>query len=222
MTGPEEITSDPDLGFIHRYQEGSGSGPKTTFLLLHGTGGDERDLFPLAQRLIPGANLLGVRGKVLEDGMARYFRRLTEGVFDEQDLIARAAELAAFVPAAALVHHFDADRVFALGYSNGANMAAALLLLHPHLLRGGILFRTVMPLTAPVPVDLIGSAVLLSQGERDPLATRQRADELARVLETCGATVTVKWQQSGHGLTEADLSDASNWLADIRQDRAGA
>lgn len=219
MTWRDRAHHDPDLGFIHHYVTGSAGEFGPTLLLLHGTGGDEQDLLPLAQRLAPGANLLGVRGRVLEDGMARYFRRLGEGIFDEQDIAERAAELAAFLPIAAHAHRFDASRLFAVGYSNGANMAAALLLLHPSLLRGAILFRAVLPLTAPAQVDLAGRVVLVSNGESDPLTSKERAQELSRVLTSCGATVISKWQKAGHGLVEGDLADGAAWLAGALRDQ---
>ncbi len=211
MTGPDETRPAVALGFIHRAVPGALGADGPTLVLLHGTGGDEQDLLPLAARLAPGANLLGVRGKVQEGGLARYFRRLGEGVFDQEDVMARAAELAAFLPAAARSYGFD-GRLFAVGYSNGANMAAALLLLQPGLLKGAVLFRAMLPLTAPAQVDLAGTAVLISNGQSDPLTSKERAQELSRVLSNCGATVTTKWQKSGHGLVEGDLTDGATWL----------
>ncbi|GIW31754.1 MAG: hydrolase [Meiothermus sp.] len=199
-----------ELGFIHRYEPGRA---KTTLLLLHGTGGDEHSLIGLARRLAPAANLLSPRGKVLENGAPRFFRRLAMGVFDEADLRAQAADLARFVEEAAAHHGFDAGRVYALGYSNGANMAAALMLLHPHLLAGGVLLRPVLPLEPPAPPNLSGKAAFLAAGRRDPWAPVERVEALAGWLERAGAEVELRWQEAGHELHSEELEAAREWLA---------
>src|SRR5213594_2930396 len=124
-----------ELGFTHRYLPASNPAVKTTLLVLHGTGGDESDLIPLGGLLAPGAAILSPRGKVLENGMTRFFRRLAEGVFDVEDVKLRARELAAFIEEAAERYQFDVANVAAAGYSNGANIAAAVLLLRPGLLK---------------------------------------------------------------------------------------
>lgn len=200
--------SEPSL--VHRFEPGPSS---ATLLLLHGTGGDENDLVPLGRELAPGANLLSPRGAVLEHGMPRFFRRLAEGVFDEVDLVRRAAELAAFLDAAAERHGFDRRRVHALGYSNGANIAAALLLLHPGSLAGGVLLRPVLPLEPPEPPALEGVPVLLSAGSEDPYAPHERVEALAERLRAGGAEVELAWRAAGHGLVPADLDHAGAWLA---------
>lgn len=200
--------SEPSL--VHRFEPGPSS---ATLLLLHGTGGDENDLVPLGRELAPGANLLSPRGAVLEHGMPRFFRRLAEGVFDEEDLVRRAAELAAFLDVAAERHGFDRRRVHALGYSNGANIAAALLLLHPGSLAGGVLLRPVLPLEPPRRPALDGVAVLLSAGRDDPYAPHERVAALADRLRAGGAGVELAWQEAGHGLVPADLDAAARWLA---------
>jgi phospholipase/carboxylesterase len=196
--------------FVHRFVPGSTGG---TLLVLHGTGGDENDLVPLARELAPGANLLAPRGRVLEHGMPRFFRRLAVGVFDEQDLIAQAAELADFLTRAATRYGFDPRRLHALGYSNGANMAAALLLLHPDVLAGAVLLRAVEPLVPAAPPRLDGKSVLLVAGRSDPYAPAARVEALARRLGEAGAGVELVWSEAGHGLQSAELATVGAWLA---------
>src|SRR5438270_10922703 len=148
-----------DLSFVHRFvpaQAGSGA---PILLLLHGTGGEASDLIPLGQAVLPGAALLSPRGRVLENGMPRFFRRFGEGRFDEANLKEEALGLANFVGAAAQTHHFDPARVVALGFSNGANIAAALLLLHSHVLAGAVLLRAMVPLIPPELPALTGQPV---------------------------------------------------------------
>lgn len=199
-----------DVGHVHRYLPGTSS---ATLLLLHGTGGDEDDLLPLGRELAPEANLLSPRGAVLEQGMPRFFRRLALGVFDEEDLVRRAADLAGFVDAAATRYGFDPGRVFALGYSNGANIAAALMLLHPRTLAGGVLLRPVLPLEPPAAPDLASVSVLLAAGRDDPHAPHERVEALAARLRDGGADVELAWREAGHGLVPSDLHHAGAWLA---------
>jgi predicted esterase len=198
------------MSFIHRFEPGTSD---TTLLLLHGTGGNEHDLIGLARDLSPTAKLLSPRGKVLENGAPRFFRRLAMGVFDEADLKAQAADLARFVQEAAERYNFDAGRVYALGYSNGANIAAALLLLHPEVLAGGVLLRPVLPLEPPTLPDLSGKAVFLAAGRRDPWASGERVEALARWLEQAGANVELRWQDAGHELHPEELEAARARLA---------
>ncbi len=184
-----------------------------TVLLLHGTGGTERDLLDLGARIAPGARLLGVRGQVTEAGMPRVFRRLSEGVFDEADVVRRAGDLAAFVRWAAATYDFDVGQVVALGYSNGANIAAAIMLLHPEVLAGGILLRTMVPLEPAVLPALGGAPVLLLEGTLDPIVPRANAERLAAMLGAAGAAVTLQWEAAGHGLTQGDLDAARTFFA---------
>ena len=202
--------SGSHLGFSHRFQPGASS---LTLLLLHGTGGNEEDLLPLGSMLAPGAAFLSPRGKVLEHGMPRFFRRLAEGVFDLEDLRARTTELAEFVAAAARHYGFDANQVCAVGFSNGANIAASLLLLNPSTLSGAILFRAMVPLVPDERPELSGTRVLLSNGTDDPLVSRDNAEQLAALLRESGAVVTHVWQPAGHELTRRDVSTAREWLA---------
>ena len=202
--------TDATLGFHHRFVPGSG----TPLLLLHGTGGDENDLLPLGRTVAPDSALLAPRGPVLENGMPRFFRRLSEGVFDEADLRARAADLAAFVAAARARYGLPAP--LALGFSNGANIAAALLHLHPGTLAGAVLLRAMVPLTEPPPADLAGKPVLVLSGAMDPIVPEASAARLVRQLGAAGARVEHQVLPAGHGLSQADVSLAARWLRTAR------
>lgn len=196
------------LGFTHRFEAGDPDRP--TLLLLHGTGGNEDDLIPIGRGLAPGAALLSPRGPVLEHGMPRFFRRLAAGVFDEDDLVARTRELARFLGAAAAQYGFDPARVVAVGYSNGANIAASLLFLEPRALAGAALFRAMTPLVPPSPPDLRAIPVLLSSGRDDPYGPG--AEDLSRRLEEYGAIVDFHRVEAGHELVPEDLALARGWL----------
>ncbi|HET8631705.1 MAG TPA: VOC family protein [Thermomicrobiales bacterium] len=208
-----------DLGFVHQYVPATAA-RRPTLLLLHGTGGDETDLLDLGRALAPGAALLSPRGKVLEQGMPRFFRRLAPGVFDVADLHRRTEELADFVGAAANAYGFDAGDVVAVGYSNGANIAASLLLSRPGLLRAAVLFRPMVPFTPEAPADLTGTPVLLLAGRADPIVPAGEAERLAALLGDAGADVALHFQPGGHGLTQGDLRAAAEWLR--RLDGGGA
>lgn len=184
-----------------------------TLLLLHGTGGDETDLLSLGAMVAPGVSLLSPRGPVVENGSRRFFRRFAEGVFDEADIRARVPELAAFVQRAAEEYGFATSALYALGYSNGANMAASLLLLEPGLLRGAVLLRAVAPFSIETPPTLGGTDVLISAGQRDPFSPTERVQRLADLLGEAGAGVTLQWQRAGHELVPGDLEDSMGWLA---------
>ena len=203
-----------DLGFRHRFGPAPDVAVAETLLLLHGTGGDENDLLPLGTMLDPRANLLSPRGNVLENGMPRFFRRLAEGVFDIPDLIQRTQELADFVLSAASAYGFDSKRVTAVGFSNGANIAAALLLLHPGILRAAVLFHPMVPLVPERLPNLTGTRVFLGAGRQDPIATPAETERLADLLRQAGADVTVHWQAGGHGLSREEAQAAAEWLTD--------
>lgn len=204
--------SPAGLHVEHRFVPGS-SGESPTLLLLHGTGGDEDDLIPLGRTLLPGAALLSPRGQVLEHGMPRFFRRLSEGVFDEADLRARTAELAEFVAWAAATYGFESRRVTAVGFSNGANIGASLLLLRPDVLAGAVLFRAMVPLAPATRPELKGVRVLIGAGRADPLVAISDVERLAAMLEEGGAEVTLRWEHAGHQLTPGDVDAARAWLA---------
>jgi len=185
-------------------------GSSPSLLLLHGTGGDENDLIGLGRQLRPGAALLSPRGQVLENGAARFFRRLAPGVFDEEDLIRRTHELADFVEDQSA--HQNLGRIIAVGYSNGANIAASLLLLRPGLLAGAVLLRAMVPLDPPHPPDLGKTPVLLLAGRHDDMIPPAGAERLAAILSQAGADLTLEWRDTGHSLTKEDFLLAAAWL----------
>lgn len=178
-----------------------------TVLLLHGTGGDENDLVPIGRAVAPGAALLSPRGNVLENGAPRFFRRLSPGVFDEDDMRLRAQELVEFLS------KFQTKNLWALGYSNGANIAAALMLLHPGVLKGAVLLRPMTPLTPDPLPDLIGTHVLIQAGDEDALTTPENTKGLARLLSSCGSKVEVRWMDAGHDLGPGDFQAAKEFLS---------
>lgn len=200
--------------FIHRFVPASNVATAPTLLLLHGTGGNEDDLIELGRSLAPDANLLSPRGKILENGMPRFFRRLAEGVFDEADLIHRTHEWADFVTAAAKQYGFSADTVTAVGYSNGANIAASMLLLRPGILSRAVLLRAMVPLIPEKAPDLTGTRVFLASGLSDPILPIDNARRLAAILREAGADVEFQEINAGHQLTSSELDAARDWLID--------
>ena len=198
------------LSFVHRFERGAD--PKAPpLLLLHGTGGDENDLVPLGRTIAPNASLVSPRGKVLEDGMPRFFRRFADGTFDEADVRSRAHELADFIAAA--VTRYALSPPIALGYSNGANVAAAVLLLRPEMLAGAILLRATVPLAHAPSVDSTGKSILIVSGIDDPIIPPANAARLAVLLQRNGAAVEHHTLPSGHALSQADIVLAKRWLA---------
>ena len=206
------MPSPPSLTHTHRYLPGAASTPAATLLLLHGTGGDENSLLDLAASLYPGAARLSPRGQVLENGLPRFFRRLAEGVFDEPDLVARTHALADFVQSAAIHYNFDPARVVALGYSNGANIAAATLLLRPEILHGAALLRPMVPFRPATLPHLPGTPVLLAAGRHDTLVPVANVEELAATLRRAGAQVTHRWSEEGHPLASPEIQSTADWL----------
>jgi predicted esterase len=204
----------PDLDFVHVYEPPADPNAPI-LLLLHGTGGNEQDLLSLAEILAPDAGMLSPRGKVLERGAPRFFRRLAEGVFDIEDLKFRTGELADFLLAAAARYGFDAARLIAVGFSNGANIAASTMLLRPDALTGGILIRAMVPLVPDPLPTLPRTRLLLSNGRTDPLVSLDETERLAKLFRDAGADVTLKWQPGGHELTQGDVSAARQWLTGI-------
>lgn len=195
--------------FVHVHVPGAAD--RAPILLLHGTGGDERDLLPLAPEIAPGRAVLSLRGKVLENGMPRFFRRLSEGVFDEADVRARALDLAAFLDEARAAYGLAAP--VAVGFSNGANIAAALLYLRPQALAGAVLWRAMQPLATPPEAPIPGTRVLIASGAMDPIVPAHDAAGLASRLAEAGADVEHVRLPTGHGLVREDLDRARAFLA---------
>jgi phospholipase/carboxylesterase len=202
--------------FIHRYVPAASDSP-IVLLLLHGTGGNEDDLLGLGRELLPGAAMISPRGKVLENGMPRYFRRLAEGVFDLNDLAERTDELARFVEAT-VGRRAPGKRVVAVGYSNGANIASSLLLLRPRLLAGAVLLRPMVPFTMQAVPDLSRVSVLIEAGSRDLVVPRDQPGALEETLRRAGARVRLVWQDAGHQLTPPDIATARDWLSELVKD----
>ena len=197
------------LGFIHQYVPGSSD---RTLLLLHGTGGDEHQLVALGREIDPAAALLSPRGQVLENGHARFFRRLAEGVIDLEDLQRRTDELAEFVGAAAAHYQFAAEKVVAVGYSNGANIAAGILLRRPGILRTAVLFRAMVPLQPETVPDLSGVQVWIGGGNQDEIIPAGETERLAGLLRLAGAEVTARFVDAGHELTSAEFVVVQRWI----------
>src|SRR5579871_6254375 len=201
-----------DLGFAHRFVPAPKPAEAATLLLLHGTGGSEEDLLPLGARLLPGASLLSPRGKILEHGMPRFFRRLAEGVFDVEDLVFRNEELARLITAAAALQHFDPAHLIAVRYCNRANIAASMLLLYPGTLAGAVLLRPMVPLEPSTPPNLADVPVLIAAGRHDTLVPPAQSEALAALLRSYGAQVTMHWQEANHALANQELVVARDWL----------
>jgi phospholipase/carboxylesterase len=199
------------MDFIHHFIPANET-PARVLLLLHGTGGDENDMVPLGRDLDPSAALLSLRGKVLENGMPRFFRRLAEGVFDEEDVVRRANELADFIPDAAAKYEFDPATLVAVGYSNGANIGAAVFLLRPGVIKSAILLRAMVPLKPATLPDLTGTRILICSGTHDPIIPVENAERLAAILSQAGADVTPRFEDAGHQLVFDEIAAAKNWL----------
>jgi predicted esterase len=202
----------PQPDFLHEFVPGNSS---RTLLLLHGTGGNERDLLPLGRELDPDASLLSPRGKILENGMPRFFRRLAEGVFDLEDLKTRTNELANFVAAAVRHYKLAADHVVGVGYSNGANIAASMLLLRPEIMHAAILFRAMVPLIPDKMPDLSSVRIWIGAGDQDPIIPVSETKRLAELLRSAGADVTIRFAEAAHGLTNDDVEAADHWLGGL-------
>lgn len=199
-----------ELSFRHQFVPGS---LDRTLLLLHGTGGDERQLLGLGRELDPAAALLSPRGQVIENGHARFFRRLAEGVFDLEDLVRRTNDLAQFITAAAAHYHLAPEKIVAVGYSNGANIAASILLSQPAILRTAVLLRAMRPFQPNEMPNLAGVRVWIGGGKEDLLIPPRETELLAELLQACGADVTAKFFDTGHGLTNEEFVLVQRWLA---------
>lgn len=214
-TGPEDVSGEA-LGFVHRYvppsQDAELEG-SVTLLLLHGTGGDENDLIALGRLLLPGAALLSPRGKVSEGGALRFFRRIREGVFDQEDLRLRTEELADFIDRSVATYALDPSRIVAVGFSNGANIAGSLLLRRPALLHAAVLLAPMVPFEPEQPPRLAGKPVFIGAGRQDALVPPQQSERLAELLRHAGADVTLHWEPAGHEITKSEVEAAHGWLA---------
>jgi phospholipase/carboxylesterase len=209
------------MDFIHRFIPAEDGLSRRVLLLLHGTGGNESDMLPIGRDLDSSAALLSLRGNVLENGMPRFFRRLAEGVFDEEDVIRRANDLADFIPAAAAKYEFDPATLTAVGYSNGANIAAAVLLLRPGVIKSAILLRAMVPLTPAAAPNLAGTRAIICSGTRDPIIPVENAERLAAMLRRAGTDVTHRFEEAGHQLVFGEISAAKNWLRESRANESG-
>ncbi|PAF23041.1 carboxylesterase [Terribacillus saccharophilus] len=194
----------------HFFHKGKDS-TKPTFLLLHGTGGNELDLLPLAGRIDEDASVLSVRGSVLENGMPRFFRRLAEGIFDEEDLVFRTSELNKFLDEAAAEYDFDRENIIAIGYSNGANIAASLLFHYQNSLKGAILHHPMVPRRGIELPDLTGKNVFIAAGTNDPICSPAETSELEKLLKEAHADVQIHWENNGHQLTNTEVEAAREW-----------
>jgi phospholipase/carboxylesterase len=207
---------DPE--FLHRFLGAAHGGDDApTMVLLHGTGGNENDLLEFATHFGDGWNYLSPRGKVLENGMPRFFRRLAEGVFDQEDLRFRTSELAAFIEKASRVYGFDMAKVVALGYSNGANIAASLMLSGTGTVRHAILMHPMVPFYPKQKPDLNKSQILITAGENDPVVSRSNTLDLEKLLAEAGARVELFWHRSGHSLTREELDKAVEFAGNIKK-----
>lgn len=202
-----------DLGFIHRFIPGEDPGSNETLLVLHGTGGDENDLVGIGQTVAPGAAILSPRGNVLENGAPRFFKRLAEGVFDPREVRSRGEELIRFIRAAVSHYHLDAGRIFALGYSNGANIASTVLLIEPGILQGAILLRPMLVYEPEGPPHVSGGSALISAGRMDPIVKPESVEKLRALLASAGVDVTLNWQLAAHNLTPSEVREAAEWFS---------
>jgi phospholipase/carboxylesterase len=212
----EKRSSSSELGFIHQFIPASTRPDQVTLLLLHGTGGNEQDLIPLGQGLYPRAAILSPRGKVLESGMPRFFRRLAEGVFDLEDLKFRTHELADFVKKASKAYKFNLRYIISIGYSNGANIASSLLLIHPEIITSAVLFRAMVPFIPEKVPNLSGKYIFIGAGQYDPIVPREQTETLFGLFKNAGANVVLHLQEnSGHELGYDEISAAKDWLSRI-------
>jgi phospholipase/carboxylesterase len=196
----------------HLFKKGSDE-KKPVLLLLHGTGGNEEDLLALADMISPDSAVLSVRGNVSENGMPRFFRRLAEGVFDEEDLIFRTKELNEFIDESANKYRFDRNNVVAVGYSNGANIAGSLIFHYEDAFKGAILHHPMVPRRGIELPDLTNLPVFIGAGKNDPICPAAETEELENLLTNAGAKVHVKWENMGHQLSRAEVEEASEWFA---------
>jgi predicted esterase len=209
--GGRTVAALERAGFHYVHRAGDSA---VTAVLLHGTGGDEFDLLELGAYLAPGATLLSPRGRAPEGSVNRWFARFAPGVLDTEDIIRRAGELETFVRDAVVHHELDADRTWAVGFSNGANMAAAEMLLHPEVFAGAVLLRPMLPLRPERVPDLSGRPVYVAAGTMDTMIPRESTEELVALLRRAGADVTESWVDAGHRFGVDEVTAAREWLTE--------
>ena len=202
-----------DIGFIHRFVPAEDKTSAETLVVLHGTGGDETDLIGIGQAVAPGAAILSPRGNVLENGAPRFFKRLAEGVFDPKEVKSRGEELSRFIRTAISKYGLNPERIFALGYSNGANIASTVMFIAPELFRGAIMFRPMVVFEPDERPDLSAASVFISAGRMDPIVPTKSVERLVELFEASHAEVTLKWQLAGHNLLPSEVREAADWLA---------
>lgn len=202
-----------DLGFIHRFVPADDPASGETLIVLHGTGGNENDLIGIGQTIAPGAAILSPRGNVLENSAPRFFKRLAEGVFDPKEVRSRGEELARFIRAAIAKYSLDGSRIYALGYSNGANIASTVMFIEPRLLQGAVLFRPMLVFEPEEQSDLSGASAFISSGRMDPIVPVNSVERLVALFDSAHAEVTLKWQLAGHNLVPSEVREAAEWLA---------
>jgi phospholipase/carboxylesterase len=195
---------------IHKFIKGTNP-KKPTLLLLHGTGGDENDLLPIGKMIDGESSILSVRGEVIENGMPRFFRRIAPGVFDEQDLMYRTSQLNDFIDQASKTYDFDRGDVVAVGYSNGANIAANMLMQIPYSLSGAILMHPMLPRKDGVVPVLKGIQVLITAGNSDPIVPLASTQALKKILEENGAEISLSWFKFGHKLSSEEIQFIIKW-----------
>jgi phospholipase/carboxylesterase len=203
---------------IHKYIPGKNP-RKPTLLLLHGTGGNENDLLPVAQLIDPEANVLSVRGEVIEQGMPRFFRRIAPGVFDEEDLLYRTTQLHEFVDRASKQYEFDRDDVIAVGYSNGANIAASMVLHIPQSLKGAILMHPMLPRKVSDIPDLSNMHILITAGNNDPIVPKTSTEELYQALHRQQAEISLAWFRFGHKISSDEMQIIIKWYQSLMTNR---
>jgi phospholipase/carboxylesterase len=201
------------INSFHDKEYDNNGSKKLTLVLLHGTGGNEEDLLFLGKEIESHASILSPRGKVLENGMPRFFRRLSEGVFDIEDLKNKTHELADFIQKCSLQYKFDLSQTIAVGFSNGANIATSMLFLRPEVIQGAILFRAMVPFIPDSLPNLLNKKILLSAGLQDPIVSRNETENLYRLFQKTNAITTLKWQPSSHNLIQEDILVAKSWIS---------
>jgi phospholipase/carboxylesterase len=200
------------LNLIHKYIPSKDSSNHYTLLLLHGTGGNENSLIPISEIILPGAAVISLRGNTIENGMPRFFRRISEGVFDLEDLKVRTKELAKFIEDSSMKYGINSNNVVAVGYSNGANIALSVILSHPGLISKAVLYHPMIPFVPASSPDLSGTNILITAGTNDPIVDSEETNNLYAMLKSYGANIEIYWHDIGHNLTREEISRTKEFL----------